>query len=247
MVDRNARTAVGGREPRPATLPLPPSAAVHDMVSLGGGASVAFDLGGVLLTGGVLTAGGEASTFRMLAARFGLEEVPTRRLWHDLLAPSEVGRIPESHVWSSLAAQVPGLDPMAIRASMIDMVMPCTAGVAALREFHRLGWHTALATNHLMSWVDEWRSRFPWFALLDEVVVSSDIGCRKPDPCFFDHLRARLADSSPWFIDDRLENIVYARQSGFRVVWARTDSDWTVDPALDSFDSDDGPPPSRAT
>jgi len=38
MVDRNARTAVGGREPGPATLPLPPSAAVHDMVSLGGSA-----------------------------------------------------------------------------------------------------------------------------------------------------------------------------------------------------------------
>jgi putative hydrolase of the HAD superfamily len=186
----------------------------------------------VLLTGGVLTAAGEEAAFAELERRWALPAENTSRLWHELLAPSELGEIPELDVWVALAGQVSGVEPAAVRSAMLDMISPLPSGVAALRALHSLGWRTALATNHLISWTEEWRVRFEWFNLFDVVVCSSEIGLRKPDPRVYSFVKTQLGARHPWFVDDRLENVAAAQRCGFRGVWARTDSEWVMGPSL---------------
>jgi HAD superfamily hydrolase (TIGR01509 family) len=234
----------------PATDGLSPADAVSELIAFGGTPVIAFDLGGVLLRGGVLTSGSEAAAFNKLEQQFGLPAGPTSRMWHELLRPSEIGEISESTVWTMLASQVPGVDPSSVREAMLEMASPIDEGIGALKDIHDAGWRTALATNHLDSWVKEWKARFDWFDYIDVVVVSSKIGLRKPDLGYYENLKSQLEVESPWFVDDRSENLVAARKSGLRVVWVDTSGRWFVNPDLEGPTAEEGGrklPDSKAT
>lgn len=228
----------------PAALPQPAAeghwayrgpaveAAAH-MISSGRSSAAAFDLGGVLLTGGVLTAAGESAAFALLENRFGIPAGDAHDLWHELLVPSELGELPESDVWLALSRLSHGAEPDALRAAVLEMASPVEDSVAALTMLHERNWRTALATNHLASWVEAWRNRFDWFDELDVIIFSADLGLRKPDGRFFAEVRAQLQAASPWFIDDRTENVRAAQLAGFSGVWVAEDGAWVVEPGLD--------------
>jgi long-chain acyl-CoA synthetase len=93
------------------------------------------------------------------------------------------------------------LDP-----AMIDLV----------RTLHGLV-TTALVTNNIAE--AGWRSTFP-FDLFDVVVDSSEAGVRKPDPRFYEELLRRLdrPAAEVVFIDDFEENLVPAKEAGFRTI-----------------------------
>ena len=227
MADTRVASTPGSR---PRARVVRPAEAMAVMVAQGGDRAIAFDLGGVLLTGGVLTAGGEEDAFAELGRRFGIASADAARVWRELLVPSESGALPESAVWSALASLVTAGRPFDLREAVLDMAEPVTEGVGVLEHLKELGWRTALATNHLSSWIDEWRERFPWFTLFDAVVHSAGIGVRKPDPRFYELLRSQLGGSHPWFVDDREENVAAARKAGFRTVWVDAAGNWEVQP-----------------
>lgn len=193
--------------------------------------AAAFDLGGVLLTGGVMTADTEERGFEQLHRDLGLPIDSTRRLWHELQGPSEEGRMEESVVWEQLASLGHGVDPAAIRSALLDMVSDIPRGIDLLRRLSAAGWRTALATNHLVSWIDEWQARYAWFAEFSTIVCSSQIGIRKPAPGFYEEVYRALAFGEPWFFDDRLENVHAAMASGFRTAWVQEKSLWLIDPS----------------
>lgn len=197
------------------------------MLCAGGEPAVAFDLGGVLLEGGVLTLAGEAAAFEALDERFGIPAETGRRIWVELRDPSERGRLPEPDVFETLAAaSAQGCEPVAVRRALMDMVRPVPDAVTVLADLHRRGWRTALATNHLRSWIEEWRARFSWFRFFSVAVVSAEVGTRKPEAQFYAHLRAEMAVTGSWFIDDRLQNLAAAQEAGFRAVWVAPDGLW---------------------
>jgi FMN phosphatase YigB (HAD superfamily) len=196
--------------------------------------TVVFDLGGVLLTGGLLTADGEARALGRLERHLQVPRDAAAATWAALQAPCETGSVPEWTLWERFAAGNPTATASKVWRELVLMVHPIPEGVAVLRRCHALGWRTALATNHFPSWLEEWRRRYSWIGYLDPIVSSTVVGVRKPDPLFFVHLRERVDAQGGWFVDDRFENVVAAWNAGLRPVWARGPGDWQVfasDPA----------------
>ena len=192
---------------------------VRLMLEAQGERAVAFDLGGVLIDGGVMSSTGENGAFLMLEERFGIPHAVGAQIWHDLLDVSERGDMSEAAVFEALAAAGDTCDPSAVRQALLDMAYPVSSTVSVLEYLHERGWRTAAASNHLMEWAAEWENRFSWFKLLDTVVISSDIGVRKPSSEFFAELSRRMGVTGAWFVDDRMENVQGAERSGFRGVW----------------------------
>jgi putative hydrolase of the HAD superfamily len=101
--------------------------------------------------------------------------------------------------------------------ALMDLDETMLAAVAAAK---RAGIRTALLSN---SWGSEGypRERFP--ELFDVVVISGEVGIRKPDPAIFALTAQRLSvdPTKCVFVDDLDKNIVVAEQAGMAGVLHR--------------------------
>lgn len=88
---------------------------------------------------------------------------------------------------------------------------PDMAGL--VRRAHALGLRTALLSN---SWGNEYL-RDGWAEMFDVVVISGEVGMRKPDPDIFEHTLSLLDLSAPQcvFVDDLDRNVRAAAALGF--------------------------------
>ena len=79
------------------------------------------------------------------------------------------------------------------------------AMVAAVGELHRTGIRTALVSN---SWTLDY-PRDGWSELFDAVVISGEVGMRKPEPDIYQHAAAELGldPAACGFVDDLAENV----------------------------------------
>ena len=77
---------------------------------------------------------------------------------------------------------------------------------------HRAGLRTALLSN---SWGNEY-PRTGWEEMFDVVVISGEVGMRKPDPDIFEHTVTELGLSAPEcvFVDDLPSNVTAAAALG---------------------------------
>jgi putative hydrolase of the HAD superfamily len=82
------------------------------------------------------------------------------------------------------------------------------------------GIRTALLSN---SWGNEY-DRSDWHAMFDAVVISGEVGLRKPEPEIFELVLQRigLRAGECVFIDDMAHNIVAAQQAGLAGIVHRT-------------------------
>lgn len=79
---------------------------------------------------------------------------------------------------------------------------------------------TAVITNNAKEFAPFWRPILPLEELFDDVVDSSEVGVRKPDPRIF-HLAAERLGVAPdraMFIDDYHGNVIGARAVGFEAI-----------------------------
>jgi len=88
---------------------------------------------------------------------------------------------------------------------------PDMAGL--VRRAHSTGLRTALLSN---SWGNEY-PRDGWAEMFDVVVISGEVGMRKPDPDIFEHTLDLLGLSAPQcvFVDDLERNVRAAAALGF--------------------------------
>jgi len=101
-----------------------------------------------------------------------------------------------------------GLLTRMFAGSMLDQAM-----LELFRRLHADGVPTGMLSN---SWGGDYpREMFP--ALFDAVVISADVGMRKPEPRIFRHVAALLGvePHDCIFIDDIQANITAAEQVGF--------------------------------
>jgi putative hydrolase of the HAD superfamily len=90
----------------------------------------------------------------------------------------------------------------------------------ALRQFRSLGFFVGLLSNMVPSWDTHWRRMVPPGPAFDDVVLSFEVGVRKPDREIFD-LCARRADVAPEgcvLVDDSGDNCAGARAAGWRAI-----------------------------
>ena len=79
---------------------------------------------------------------------------------------------------------------------------------------------TALLTNNIREWRDNWRRVLPTDELFDVVVDSSEVGMRKPEPPIYRLVEERLGipGSGLLFVDDLGVNLKAAKALGWQTV-----------------------------
>jgi putative hydrolase of the HAD superfamily len=172
---------------------------------------------------------------RQFASSVGAEEVPARfgaafaqqdRL--DEQAGWRTCETRERQRWRDIVAQV--LDDVADPVGCFDAlfaafaqpdVWTCDLDAAeVLAHFHRRGIRQVLASNfdgRLHAVI----AAMPALSVLDPIVISSEIGWRKPAPAFFTHLIQLLQlppDDILYVGDDRGNDFEPARQAGMKSV-----------------------------
>jgi len=198
-----------------------------------------FDFGGVFVDSPFDAAVTAAASLDvdpavMLEIVFGSYELDTDHPWHRL----ERGEIPledaRSMIMQASTAQGgPLLDPFellmalgggGVREQMVDFV----------RAARSAGLATSILTNNAREFADFWRPMLPLDELFDDVVDSSFVGFRKPDPRIFELALERLGvvAAEAVFIDDAPGNVAAASQLGIASVLIgtkRTDMPRAID------------------
>jgi putative hydrolase of the HAD superfamily len=98
--------------------------------------------------------------------------------------------------------------------------------VDRVKELKREGYPTAMITNNIREYANEWRALLPVGELFDVVVDSSQVGMRKPNPAIFRLTLERLGGLAPEhtvFLDDSDGNVKAAKSLGMQTVYVRGD------------------------
>lgn len=190
-----------------------------------GAQAVIFDFGGVFIDSpftALLHAAEEAGLDPdlMLRVIFGPYDEDTDHPWHRL-ERGEVTVIEARDAILAASVEEAGrpIDPFELLASLSgseirhEMVEFC-------RELRAGGIRTGLLTNNAKEFEDFWRPLLPLDELFDDVVDSSDVGLRKPDPRIYELALGRLgvAASDTVFVDDAPGNVAGAERVGIRAV-----------------------------
>jgi putative hydrolase of the HAD superfamily len=159
--------------------------------------------------GGVMTHSVLAS-FSAFSEREGLAPgAVAAALQTGLLAGLEDGTLPMPEFERRLAERL-GVEAADLAARLMQEAGPDERMRAAVRRYHDLGVKTALVSN-------SWRaSDYDDLDAFDVVVLSQELGIRKPDPRIYQAAleRVELAPERCVFVDDLGANLKVAKQLG---------------------------------
>jgi epoxide hydrolase-like predicted phosphatase len=107
--------------------------------------------------------------------------------------------------------------------------------VHKIRELKARGLRLGLLTNNVKEFGEHWRATFPIDELFEEVVDSSHVGMRKPEPEIYALIceRMGIAPAEAVFVDDNADNVAAARGFGMHAVHFGTDP-WAALAELDA-------------
>jgi epoxide hydrolase-like predicted phosphatase len=102
--------------------------------------------------------------------------------------------------------------PQGLLQRMFDQFAHAPAMSVLVLRAHRLGLRTGLLSN---SWGNEY-PREGWDQMFDAIVISGEVGMRKPEPQIFHHVLGLLgvAPGEAVFVDDLRENVTAAVDLG---------------------------------
>ena len=92
--------------------------------------------------------------------------------------------------------------------------------IETLRMVRQRGIGVSLMSNMVPSWDEHWRRMIDVEELLDHVVLSFEVGCRKPNKDIFDLAasRAQVRPEECVLVDDVVNNCVGAETAGWRAI-----------------------------
>jgi putative hydrolase of the HAD superfamily len=158
--------------------------------------------------------------------------------WHRL----EKGEIDVATYFSRLAERAPAVLGREIDMEAYGRFWRSTAPgvhwmvVHKIRELKDRGLRLGLLTNNVKEFGEHWRSMFPLDDLFEEVVDSSHVGMRKPEPGIYQLTceRMGIAPADAVFVDDNAGNVEAARALGMEAVHFRDDP-WAALAELDAI------------
>ncbi len=162
---------------------------------------------------------------------FGPYSEDTDHPWHRL----ERGEIPftqarEAIMQMALEEKLE-FDPLQVLMSMGSGKDSRDLLVNQVRDLRAQGIPTALITNNIIEFREAWRSLLPVEELFVDVIDSSEVGLRKPNPAIFLLALERLGGISPersLFLDDYPGNIEAARAIGMQGILVGENEEETV-------------------
>ncbi len=183
----------------------------------------------ILDYGEVLCYAPTAEEMGRMAAPFGLEPVPFRKLWDRNRLLYDRGDLSPEAYWSALAkdagTQLAPEQFIQLRQWDLDMwAHDNPAMVEWLRQVHSAGVKTALLSNMPHEMVRHVRQQFDWLDQFDHLTFSAEVSLIKPDAAIYAHsLRGvGVAASEALFVDDKEPNVQGARAVGLRALRFRS-------------------------
>lgn len=205
--------------------------------------AVVFDFGGVFidspfdaLSSAARRRGLEPE--QLLDVVFGPYDQDTDHPWHRLeRGEITVTEARDEIVARSVADGGPELDPFTLVSDVVGTEIRHDV-VARCRSYRAAGLATGLLTNNAKEFEPFWRPVLPLDELFDDVIDSSAVGLRKPDPRIYQLALERLgvAAEDAVFIDDAPGNVEGARAVGMKAVLIGTQRS-DVAAALDALDA----------
>lgn len=158
---------------------------------------------------------------RLLAAVFGPYHGDTDHPWHRL-ERGEIDFMSARNEIMSLARE-DGIevDPIEIFVRMGESAGIREEVVALARRAKSQGLRSAIVTNNAREFRERWVQSVPIAEICHEIVDSSEIGIRKPDPRIFAHALERLGGIDPAraiFVDDFAGHVEAAATLGIESV-----------------------------
>lgn len=139
-----------------------------------------------------------------------------------LVADFETGRLPEDEFARRLGGRLTEetgveIEPDGLVTAMFSGIELEETMFAAIEAARRAGLRTALCSN---SWGDSLYPRDRLTGSFDVVVISGEVGLRKPDPAIFRLTAERLGVEPPRcvFVDDHPGHLQVAAQEGMTTV-----------------------------
>ena len=189
--------------------------------------AVLFDFGGVFIDSPFEATERAAATMGVSAevlteVVFGSYERDDDHPWHRL----ERGEIPfeQARAEIGVIAAEAGLgevDPLAVLAELGSASRnPRDFMIDVVRDARALGIRTSVVTNNVAEFGNFWRNLLPLDELFDDVVDSSEVKMRKPNPAIF-HLACERLGVEParaLFVDDHPGNVAGAGRAGLSAV-----------------------------
>lgn len=190
-----------------------------------GARAVIFDFGGVFIDSPFAALVAAATDRgldpeRMLGLTFGPYDRDTDHPWHRL----ERGEITVFEARDQIMAAAmeelgQPFDPFDLLGALSGSEVRDEV-VAFARQVRDAGVRTGLLTNNAREFEEFWRPLVPVDELFDDVVDSSEVGLRKPDPRIYrlslDRLGVDASDAV--FVDDAPGNVAGAERVGIRSV-----------------------------
>ncbi len=188
---------------------------------------VVFDLGGVIFEGG-------PSLVKAFGPQQGLAQEPWDELRRELFIEGDhwdrVERAEDTldNFAQTLIARMAGhgitITPHQARNFMrspgSEAGMPIRPDVLDICQRLFQSMPTALLTNNIQEWREDWRSRLDLPNLFDVVLDSSDVGMRKPEPEIYRLVEEGLglAGGQLLFVDDIGTNLKTAKALGWQTL-----------------------------
>jgi putative hydrolase of the HAD superfamily len=160
-----------------------------------------------------------------MAAPFGMDPVPFRKLWdRDRLRYDRGDLSPEAY-WSGLTKDAgTQLTPEQIgQLRQWDLEMwghDNPTMVEWLRQMHMSGVKTGLLSNMPHEMIRYVRQKFAWLDQFNHLTFSAEVSLIKPEAAIYEHsLRGvGVAASEALFLDDKEPNVQGARAVGIRAI-----------------------------
>ena len=198
--------------------------------------AVVFDFGGVFTPSPFHAVGQVARDLgttreRLLEVVFGPYSSDTDHPWHKL-ERGEVSMEEAREAILGLGAERGfDADVYTIFAQMGSAGSIRPEFVEHAREARQGGRRVGLLTNNVAELREHWRKMLPVDELFDDVVDSSEVGMRKPDPRIFALACARLGvdPSQAVFLDDHEGNVAASRRAGLVGVLVDDDGEAALD------------------
>lgn len=187
--------------------------------------AVIFDFSGVMVSSAFTAVGRAAGDHGMSEDEFieylmGPYSQDTDHAWHRA-ERGEIGIMDwVTDTMARAEADGIGLD-LSIMASLLGDLEIHQVMVDAARELRAGGYRTSLLTNNIAEGRDSWRPLLPLDELFDDVVDSSEVGLRKPNPAIYHLALDRLGGVQPEravMLDDHPGNIAGAVKAGLATV-----------------------------
>lgn len=187
--------------------------------------AVVFDFSGVMVSSAFTAIGAAAADHDMDEDAFieyllGPYAEDTDHAWHKA-ERGEIGIMDWiTDTMSRAEADGLGLD-LGFMASMLGELEVYDVMVDAARSLRADGYKTSLLTNNIAEGRDSWRPMLPLDEIFDDVVDSSEVGMRKPNPLIYRLALDRLGGVAPEravMLDDFPGNCGGARGVGMAAI-----------------------------